>query len=159
MKIEGGVFVNIRHIKEFVRRVTYCFDSNDPEEIIHNMQIKLGYLPEYADINRIKGCYGMIDGEKFILIHTDLKEEERKEVLAHELGHAILHPSTNALFLATYTYFSLGSLELEADTFASELLLPDNVFEEYIDKTKQYASNCERLPMKFVDLKFKNYGK
>lgn len=151
--------MKINYIRETLRRVTYCYDSSDPEELINAMGIKLNYLPNYTDINKLKGCYGMIKGEKVILIHPDLDDMGRREVCAHELGHAVLHPTTNALFLATYTYFRLGTLEIEADTSASELLLSDEICYKYIGKEYNEIAYLEKVPVRYVELKMNNFKK
>ncbi|MGE7091255.1 ImmA/IrrE family metallo-endopeptidase [Lysinibacillus sp. NPDC048646] len=49
---------------------------------------------------------------------------------AHELGHAILHPDENTAFLKKNTLFSTDKIEIEANTFAVELLLPDELFKD-----------------------------
>lgn len=151
--------MNINHIREAIRRITYCYDTSDPKELIDAMGIKLGFLPNDTDINKLKGCYGMINGDKVILIHPDLNDEVRREVYAHELGHAILHPTTNTLFLATYTYFRLGTLEIEADTLASELLLSDDIYYKYMGRNNGFIASCEKVPQRFVELKLNNFRK
>ena len=63
-------------------------------------------------------------------------EKKYHEVLAHELGHAVLHKED-------FYFFSFGkncyenSIEQEAQTFASELLIPDEVILEHKDYTKE----------------------
>ena len=156
--------MKINYIRETLRRITYCYDTScydtsDPEELIDAMGIKLGYLPNYVDINKLKGCYGMVNGEKVILIHPDLDDIGRREVCAHELNHAVLHPTTNALFLATYTHVRLGSLEIEADTGAAELLLSDEICYKYSGKEYDYISYHEKVPVRYVELKMNNFKK
>ena len=57
-------------------------------------------------------------------------------LLAHELGHAVLHKED-------FYFFSFGkncyenSIEQEAQTFASELLIPDEVILDHKDYTKE----------------------
>ena len=148
--------MNINYIKEMVRRVTYCYDTSGPKELIDSMGIKLGYLPDYTDIELIRGSYGMINGTKVILIHPDLNEYQKREVYAHELGHAVLHPTMNALFLATYTNFRLEKYETEANAFGAELLLDDSVFDKYMGRRSEYIASCEYVSVKFVELKFKH---
>ena len=81
--------MKVNYIRESIRRVVNCYGTSNPEELIHAMGIKLGYLPNDTDIDKLKGCYGMVDGEKVILIHPDLDDMERKVVCAHELNHGV----------------------------------------------------------------------
>ena len=151
--------MKVNYIRESIRRVVNCYGTSNPEELIHAMGIKLGYLPNDTDIDKLKGCYGMVDGEKVILIHPDLDDMMRKVVCAHELSHAILHPTTNALFLTTYTFVRLGTLELEADIGASELLISDDKCYEYIGMEYSDIAYLENLPVRYVELKMNNFLK
>ena len=54
-----------------------------------------------------------------------------RHVLAHELGHAILHPKTNITYLESNTFYSKEKFEIAANTFAAELLIEDSLFHEY----------------------------
>jgi len=56
-------------------------------------------------------------------VNNILNEDERRIVLAHELGHAILHCNKDIYFIREYTLFPVGSLEAEANRFAAELLI------------------------------------
>lgn len=151
--------MKINYIREALRRITHCYDTSDPEELIHAMGIKLGYLPNYVDINNLKGCYGMVNGQKIILIHPDLDDMGRRYVCAHELNHAIQHPTTNALFLATYTYVRLETLEIEADTGAAELLMSDEKCYKYMGMEYMDIAYEEKIPVKYVELKMNNFKK
>lgn len=90
-----------------------------------NLNIALFY-PELPPST--KGVCYEVSGRKIILINSNLDENEKRYVCAHELGHAILHPKLNYSFLATETLFSPQKIEREADIFASELLISDDTF-------------------------------
>ena len=70
---------------------------------------------------------------KFIFINSKLNEFDRMLVCAHELGHAILHSSSEYQFLIDNTRILRRSkLEDEANLFASWLLFSgDDVVEEF----------------------------
>ncbi|MDQ0340231.1 Zn-dependent peptidase ImmA (M78 family) [Caldalkalibacillus uzonensis] len=51
----------------------------------------------------------------------------KRFVCAHELGHAVLHPELSTSFLRKHTLFSMDKVEREANEFAVELLVPDQV--------------------------------
>ena len=100
-----------------------------------------------------------VNGQKVILIHPELNDLDRREVCAHELNHALLHPTTNALFLTTYTFVRLGTLELEADIGASELLVSDEICYKYYGMECKQIAYIENLPLRYVELKMKNFIK
>ena len=151
--------MKVDNIRKIIRRITSYYETYNPEELIKAMGIKVENLPNYTDINLLKGCYSMAQGKKLIQIHPDLDDDSRREVLAHEFGHALLHPTTNTFYLANCTYFNLQKLENEADTFAAELLLNDNIFEKYKGKSIEFIASCEHVPVRFVELKIKNLKK
>ncbi len=59
----------------------------------------------------------------FIVIKADLLEEERKELIAHALGHHFLHAGNHyGVSSGTYSWDKLQ--ERQADVFAAYLLTP-----------------------------------
>ena len=85
------------------------------------------------DLGEVRGLFKKILRRKFIFINSNLSEFDRLLVCCHELGHAILHSSSEYQFLIDNTSLLRRSkLEDEANLFASYLLIPDDeVFEEY----------------------------
>ncbi|WP_278246357.1 ImmA/IrrE family metallo-endopeptidase [Metaclostridioides mangenotii] len=64
----------------------------------------------------------------------DLDEHEERCVIAHELGHVMLHRSSYICYLKNYTYSDTNKLENEANEFASELLITDGEIKEALEK-------------------------
>lgn len=85
------------------------------------------------DLGEVRGLFKKILKRKFIFINSNLSDFDKLLVCAHELGHAILHSSSDFQFLIDNTSLLRKSrLEDEANLFASYLLIPnDEVFEEY----------------------------
>ncbi len=52
-------------------------------------------------------------------------------MLSRIMSWAALHPKANTPFLRRHTYFSIDRIEVEANTFAVELLLPDKTIHQY----------------------------
>lgn len=78
------------------------------------------------DLGEVRGLFKKVLKRKFIFINSKLNEFDKKLVCAHELGHAILHSSTNYQFLIDNTSLLKRSrLEDEANLFASYLIFPD----------------------------------
>jgi Zn-dependent peptidase ImmA (M78 family) len=91
----------------------------------------------------LNNCDGkIIFGDKKTIIKVDsrIKFEQRKRfVAAHEVGHAVMHHnmvlpddvfSNFNLFKNIENYLKTGQQELEANLFASELLMPTKLFKE-----------------------------
>lgn len=93
----------------------------------------LGIIVKFADLGEVRGLFKKILRNKYIFINSNLSEFDQRIVCCHELGHAILHSSSEYQFLIDNTSLLRRSkLEDEANLFASYLLISDDeVFEEY----------------------------
>ena len=77
------------------------------------------------DLGEVRGLFKKILKRKFIFINSRLNEFDQMLVCCHELGHAILHSSSQHQFLIDNTNILRKSkLEDEANLFASYLLFP-----------------------------------
>ena len=72
-----------------------------------------------ADIE-LDGIAASIDGHKIIGVNSSLEEPLRRFVIAHELGHFVLHPEGNFFFVLRKTML-YGKLEYQANLFAVAL--------------------------------------
>ena len=106
------------------------YQTNNPFDLARDCHIKL----MYADLGNLKGLYQYYKRTKIILINQNLSETEKREVCAHELGHALLHPRENRFFLHRSTFQNCGRLEREANLFAAYLLIPDHNAQEFFQK-------------------------
>ncbi|MFF2449321.1 ImmA/IrrE family metallo-endopeptidase [Neobacillus sp. NPDC058068] len=128
-------------IKDIVKQLTGTHKTNDPFAIaeLRNIQVILWNLHQ-----EIKGFYKYDKRNKYIFINNNLDEDEQKFVCAHELGHAQLHPRVNTPFLRNNTLLSVDRIEIEANRFAVELLMPDAVINEYQDSNLSIYEICEQ---------------
>lgn len=79
------------------------------------------------DLGEVRGLFKKVLKRKFIFINSRLSEFDKILVCAHELGHAILHSTSNYQFLIDNTRILRKSkLEDEANLFASFLIFPNN---------------------------------
>ena len=122
----------LMNIKLRVKNLEKKYGTRDPYKLCKRLKINIIYM----DLGEIKGIYKKVVTNKFIVINENLDEFCQKVVLAHELGHAILHHSKEIQALKDYDLFPRFSnqIEVEANTFAAELLI-DDTFEndEYIE--------------------------
>ncbi|KEH89628.1 membrane protein [Clostridium novyi A str. BKT29909] len=94
-----------------------------------------------------KGLFKKMLGKKFIVLNvTRIKNEfEKQFVLAHELGHAVLHSNDTTFFLHDHTFCNRGKFEIQANKFAAELLIN----ETYIDESCLKTLSVEQLAAYF----------
>ena len=71
-----------------------------------------------------------LKNHKCIFLNEDLEEHERTLVMAHELAHSIMHRKENCYFIRNRTLMLTSKIEIEANTFAAELLIPDEMIIE-----------------------------
>ena len=127
--------------------------SNDPFVICDYLDIQVSFR-DLGD--KIYGFFQRTeDGIEILHINNTLDDHIKKYICAHELGHAILHEELCLFFLNENTFFSSGKFENQANKFAAELLIPDDIINEYPKEyTVQQIACCEYVPEYLVDLKF-----
>jgi Zn-dependent peptidase ImmA (M78 family) len=141
----------MKSIKEIVKRLIKKHKSNDPFQIAKEKNI----IILFAELGNTLGFYSSYKRIQFIHINNQLNEMMQRFVCAHELGHAVLHPKSNTPFLRANTLFSVERLEVEANTFAVELLLPDETISQYknTDLTIYDVAEIHNIPKELVHLK------
>ena len=75
-------------------------------------------------------------------------------VMAHELGHAVLHRKQNCYFIRNKTLLLTSKTEKEANRFAAELLVPDDLIYRYEGFTIRQISYAEGLNEELLHLKY-----
>lgn len=127
------------------------YQSNDPFIIAEKMNINVFTRP-LVDI----GGYYMVlkNNVKIAIIDSELSRHLQKFVLAHEIGHSLLHPEKGAFMLKT-SIFATNRQEVEADKFAIELLLTDSMAKDNMDYTIDGWASILGLPREIVELKWR----
>ena len=142
---------NIKKIVSYYKRKT---GTADPFAIAD----QLGILYQICDL-QFEGCYMFLKNHRYIFINQSLSEHEQRLVMAHELGHALLHRKENCYFIRNKTLLLNSKKEIEANKFAMELLLPDSFFEEYKEFTIEQISRMTGYHKKLIELKLVNERK
>ncbi|MGF9822557.1 ImmA/IrrE family metallo-endopeptidase [Brevibacillus agri] len=114
-------------IKQIVQRLIKKHGTNDPATIASQKSI----LILYEDFKNIWGYFNISKRIPMIHVNRNLDEHLQRFVIAHELGHRILHPKVNVPFLRANTFQSVDRIEREANEFAIELLIPDDLLYEH----------------------------
>ena len=140
------------NIEAIVLHLMKKYKTNDPFKIAK----KMGIVILYHELGSIYGYFRAYKRMPIIHINNNLNYEMQCVVCAHELGHAILHTNINTLFFKKHTFFSTDKLEIEANSFAAHLLIPDeNLFDTYDQMTIYDIAALHHVPIELVELKFK----
>ena len=113
-----------KKIKRIVNDLIEKYETRNVYELCKCLDIKIFY----HELGNIKGLYQKEGNCYMIHLNNNLNPFDEIVVLAHELGHAILHKRTNVCFLKRFTYLETNKYELQANFFAVELLIDDNDF-------------------------------
>lgn len=106
------------------------------------------------DLGSVNGYYLIYKGRKNIIVNSRLPKHIQRFVLAHEIGHSIMHSNANA-FLLSHTFYPTDRQEVEADRFAIALLLSDSMIRDNPDRTVDDWASILGLPRKVIELKFR----
>lgn len=133
------------NIKGIVKDLVNKYNTNNVYELCDFLNIKI----RKDTLGSIKG-YFLNPGDKIcITLNDNLQEWEERVVIAHELGHAILHKKYNICFLNNYTYSISNKLENEANEFAAHLLIDDDELNKLKIEYEHYYLTFEHLSMYF----------
>lgn len=99
------------------------YNTNCPFKLAERMGIQVLHEP----LGNILGYYSKHFRVKLIHINDSVDEKKGIFVCGHELGHAVCHPDSNTPFLKKNTFFSTDRMEIEANTFAMELLFRNDI--------------------------------
>lgn len=142
------------HIIDVVRKLVKKYDTRDPYELCKYLGIKIHF---YDMEKKLKGFFFYQSRQKNIVIDSNVNEILERILIAHELGHAVLH--TQIAMMKGFQEMEVldgSSLEEdEANFFAAELLLED---EEVLELLSEYSffETAKQLyvPAALLDYKF-----
>lgn len=142
-------------IRGLVEKIRKKYGTSNPYQIAKDMKILL----LYENLGSINGYYNMVYRQKQIHINQSLDEHLKLLTVAHELGHAIMHPKANTPFLINNTFISVDKMEIEASKFAMELIVSEEDLAEYEECTIDQLSfifgyDKELINLRLSKLKF-----
>lgn len=137
------------NIHSMAQNISRKYHTCDPFKIARNRHIKILYAP----LGKVMGFHSYSLRLHVIHLNQELDEPMLQFVCAHELGHTILHPDINTAFMTHRTFFSASKLEREANTFAVELLLPDDIIRENEGCSIYQLARLRGVPEELVVLK------
>lgn len=145
-------------IRETAKKLIKKSGTENPFEIADFLGIKVRYKSLGKGIKAYYFCQSRI---KNIVINKDINPAFCRVLAAHELGHERLHAALIGSGMITETKLldTITPLEIEANTFAAELLIPDEVLiecftngETFFDTARDLAVPPELLEFKLRQL-------
>ncbi len=143
----------ILNIKDTILHLIQKYNTSDPFELADALKIAVFY----EDLGSINGYYNNPLRMKQIHINSFLNDFDAKYTCAHELGHAIMHPNASTPFLRSKTLLSVDKLEIEANTFAVNLLIPDEIIAENRNYTTEQLSRLLGYRRNLIELRLKSF--
>lgn len=128
--------------------------TNNPFEIAKD----LGIIVQEGLLG-FEGCYMFLKNHRCIFLNQDLSEHDKYLVMAHELGHAIMHRKENCYFIRNKTLLLNSKIEIEANKFAMFLLIPDNEVFEYEDYSIEQLRRIYGYDVELLKMRFKKSNK
>ncbi len=146
----------VDHIRRAVNRLKKKYDTYDPFELCGDLKILLRYEPMGKHEGCCKGFIYVKSRIICITLNSDLPEVFRRVVLAHEIGHAVLHRDmVGALPYHDIELFDeTSSVEYEANIFAAELLISNDDVLDIINDDISFFG-VARAPPELLDFKWR----
>lgn len=144
---------NIEHkIRRLIRYYDRMMGTRDPVSIARQLNIGIAIVP----LGEIAGNYKLLKRKRRIFVNEDIADSQLfRVVVAHELGHAVLHRKENCAFIKHKTLLLTSGIEREANQFAAYLLISDDMLEEYAGCTEEQFCNCTGYPKELIELRLK----
>lgn len=140
-------------IHKLINSIVRKYKSRNPFDIAKERNVIIVFAP----LVDVRGFYHYFQRTHIIYIDENLSEREKKFVCSHELGHMFLHKRENAVFMDTRTDFNTNKCEIEANQFAAELLIPDEVILEHCNYTTEQISRMFGYEKYLIELRLKSY--
>lgn len=139
-------------IRRTVQQLIKKYNTKDPYELADYLGVEIIERP----LGDKLGAYMYIKRTKLILLNSEVNDYLKKIALCHELGHAVLHKTQECYFMKNNAFIVENKFEYEANYFAANLLIEDNLINNYKEYTLEQIANYECIPIELIKLKF-NY--
>lgn len=139
------------NVRESVLSTIRKCKSSSPYDIADALNINVNR----CELGNIHGYYYKVFRIKYINLNCNLSRHDERFVLSHEIGHAVMDPNSNTPFLKASTYLSVDKLEIRANKFALELLIPDEQLLNYNNCSTEQLSRIFGYHEKLIQLRLK----
>lgn len=151
--------MSIELISKEVHRVQKKYADSNPFSLCRAMRISVMSESMGTGSRGCKGFYLLQSRKQFIVINSDLSLELQRIILAHEIGHAVLHRKASGIkAFHDFSLFDETSLyEYEANIFAADYLLDDDEVLNLLNEDISFFGAASRLnvPVELLDFKFR----
>lgn len=150
--------LSYKMIVEAVKKLKFHYKEDDPIKLCEAMGIKLLRSCLGTGDNAIKGFFLEHRRIKTITVNDDLPEILQRVIIAHEIGHSVLHRKNGIYAFHDVGLFNQsGRLEQEANLFAAELMLEDREVFELLNEDHTFFSIAAELsvPVELLDFKYR----
>lgn len=139
--------------RRLIRYYEKTTGSRDPMTIAKYIGIGVVIMP----LGNIAGNYKLINRKRWIFINSNIPTESPffRVVMAHELGHALLHRKESCAFITSKTLLLTTGIEKEANGFAAELLITAELLQDFSDCTLEQFCNCTGYPKELIRLRIR----
>ena len=128
-------------IKKKADSLVRKYGTRNPFEIIRDLNVILVFAP----LIDTRAFYQYFQLHNIIYIDENLPSHEQAFECAHEMGHMFLHKKTNTIFMDTRTCFVTDKYENEANIFAMDLLVSDEILYECLNEREFSLDQTARL--------------
>lgn len=138
-------------IKKITDSLVRKYHTRDPFEMIRGMNVILVLAP----LVDTRAFYQYFQRNNIIYIDDSLPHHEQAFECAHEMGHMFMHKKMNTIFMDSRTGLNTDRLENEADIFAMNLLVGDDVLSGYKGYTIDQLSRVLGYERRLIELRLK----
>jgi len=140
----------IEHARKVRSAIGYAHPTELPIEVLAYMR---GALVRSSPVRGARANLVRVGTRGIIGVAEGLPNEQRRFAIAHELGHFEVHANVSWLGLCTgddlIAGYHASGREEEANAFATELLMPADLFEPGCDVARVAWDAIERLAASF----------
>ena len=133
-------------VKNTALKLIKKFNTRNPFSIAKSLNIQV----MFSNIGGYYGCYIYLKRHRCIIINNQLGNIMQRLVMAHELGHAVMHKRTNCYFMHNKTLLNTSVYEKEANAFSAYLLISDDDIKEC--STISQLASVSGVPEEIVKL-------
>jgi Zn-dependent peptidase ImmA (M78 family) len=137
------------------RRIWSLYGYSSPEELVlEDLAFAMGVIVVEGPLDGAVARLVRKGDKGLIRVSEDVPEPGRKRFgLAHELGHWVLHKGQSQVLACTeddlYASYKGSGLEIEANSFAAGLLMPEELFAARIADSRPSIETIKALGEEF----------